>query len=638
MAKIALLLPKEFMKEQAEKVIKRNNFNIHSVKVIQSVDAISEARDAVNKGADIIVSRGYQAKLIQENTNIPVAEMKVSVQDLGLLINKAKALSNKEEPKIAVVSFKNMVEDISYFSELFNIRLYEHYMNDFEDIEDIIKELIAEKIDVVLGGETIVEVVSRYGMHSLFLSSTENSIENALILASKIGDAIDIEQGNKAYIDTVMETSFNGIIKIDTDCKITAINHYVEEILNIKYTNVTGTAVDKVIKEINIDCVRDILRGTRESYSTSIRMNGISAMLIMAPIQADENIYGAIISVRRLELSMNSSENIKDMLMNGFTARYNFSSIVTSSPEYIENLELAKKYALTKAAVLITGGDMLAGERIAQSIHNNSNRRTAPYISVSLDGLNDEEQLITLFGNRDSSDTDNSVKQRGVIESCNIGTVYISDIDKMSPGCQNRLLKIVNYLPVYIPDADERKRFDVKIIASSKTELLPLVEAGKFREELYYCLCPFVVNIPPLRRRPEDIRTIVENRLQDFKDKFSAYITVSDKAMDVITSYNWEGNELQLNFFCDRLFVTTTKRVIDEDYTRRLLDELYPHKADIEGEERLVVYKHPEAEELTQLLEEHRGNRTEVAKALGISTTTLWRKMKKYGLLTKYKN
>ncbi|MCD8089361.1 MAG: DUF296 domain-containing protein, partial [Clostridiales bacterium] len=153
MAKIAVLLPKEFMKEQAEKVIKRNNFNIHSLKVIQSVDAIAEARDAVTNGADIIVSRGYQAKLIQENTNIPVAEMKVSVQDVGLLINKAKALTNKEEPKIAVVSFRNMMEDISCFSELFNIQLYVHYMNDFEDIEDILKELIEEEIDVVLEGK-----------------------------------------------------------------------------------------------------------------------------------------------------------------------------------------------------------------------------------------------------------------------------------------------------------------------------------------------------------------------------------------------------------------------------------------------------------------------------------------------------
>ncbi|MCD8089362.1 MAG: sigma 54-interacting transcriptional regulator [Clostridiales bacterium] len=474
-------------------------------------------------------------------------------------------------------------------------------------------------------------------MHSLFLYSTENSIENALILASKIGEAIDIEQGNKAYIDTVMETSFNGIIKIDKECKITAINHYVEEILNVKYTDATGMAVNKIIPEINIECVTEILRGARESYSTSIRMNGISAMLIMAPIQADDNIYGAIISVRRLELSMNSSGNIKDMLMNGFTAKYSFSSIKTSNPEYRENLELAKKYALTKSAVLITGGDMLESERIAQAIHNNSNRRTAPYISVSVNGLSDEEQMTMLFGSKNSAEADNAVKQRGVIESCNIGTVYISDIDKLSPGCQNRLLKIVNYLPVFRPDADERKRFDVKIIASAKTELLPLVREGKFREELYYCLCPFVVNVPPLKRRNEDIKAIVGNRLEDFKNKFSSYLIISDKAMEVISSHNWEGGELQLNFFCDRLFITTTKRIIDEDYTTRLLEELYPHSQNVNGEERLVVFKHPEAEELIQLLEEHRGNRTEVAKALGISTTTLWRKMKKYGLLSKYK-
>jgi len=636
MAKIAVLLPKEFMLEQAEKVISKGNYNIHYLKVINTVDAISEARNAVNEGADIIVSRGYQAKLIQENTNIVVAEIKVSTQDIAYLIKKSKQLINKKNPKIAIVAFKNMIENISYLSELFDVSIFEYYIDDFEEMDYVIEEISKNSIDIVLGGETVIQITEKYNIPSLFLSSTEDSIEKAFILAKRMAHAIDIEQSNQAYVNTVMETSFNGIIKIDKERRITAINRAVESILEKKNTDVSGTAIEKLMPEINVEYINDILNGKKEKYSTSIRVNGFSVMLVIAPIQFEGNVYGAIISSRKLDTEKADSETIKDMIMNGFTAKYKFSAINTDNKIYMENIELAKKYAIIKSPVFIVSRDSIEAEKIAQAIHNNSNRKNAPYISINCSGMNNEEQKLLLFGN--TAANNDKVAERGVVEVCNLGTLYISEIDKLSLICQYKLFKIINCLPVFKPDVEEAKKYDIKVIVSASKELWSMVKEGTFREDLYYCFCPFIVKIPSLKNRTADIKRILRERLKTFTEKYFTYMTITDEAISAITSYNWEGNEIQFNFFCDRLFLTSSKRVIDEDIVKSLIEELYPNIETVENEERLVIYRYPEAEQIIKMLDKYRGNRAAVANELNISTTTLWRKMKKYGILSKYKN
>ena len=106
--------------------------------------------------------------------------------------------------------------------------------------------------------------------------------------------------------------------------------------------------------------------------------------------------------------------------------------------------------------------------------------------------------------------------------------------------------------------------------------------------------------------------------------------------MDILESFPWPGNELQLETFCERMLLTTAKKTITGDFVQFLLDELYPNAQSIQEDGKVVIYQHPEAAELAELLEKYRGSRSAVAKELGISTTTLWRRMKKYGVISKY--
>lgn len=216
------------------------------------------------------------------------------------------------------------------------------------------------------------------------------------------------------------------------------------------------------------------------------------------------------------------------------------------------------------------------------------------------------------------------------------GTLLIRDIENLCPVCQYRLLRLLQY-KVFMPnDIEETKILDIRIIVTSHKNLAYQVKQGSFREDLYYLLSSMTLQIPPLRQRREDVLYLLEQTLARFNQVYTKYISLSQGAKAVLCEYDWEGNVLQLERFCERLVLTAGKRVVDEVQVKELLAELYPTIRLEHGEEKLVVYQSPEAVKITEILEKCHGNRNQAANELGISTTTLWRKMKKYGISGSY--
>lgn len=214
----------------------------------------------------------------------------------------------------------------------------------------------------------------------------------------------------------------------------------------------------------------------------------------------------------------------------------------------------------------------------------------------------------------------------------NLGTVLIAEVDKLMPAAQYRLYRAIKFDALLQNDLEKSQTLDNRVIVTARKNLAACVRDGEFREDLYYLLNGLTLEVPPLRERPGDIETIVNRCRTEFAKRYTKYLKVSDEAMNCLKLYPWHGNELQLESFCERMLLTTAKKTIHEDYVRYLLDELYPEMELSVNEKRTVIYKHPETIRITELLEKHRGNRAAVAQEMGISTTTLWRHMKKYGV------
>ena len=635
MSKIAILLPKEYMLEQARNVIREDELDIDILKVIKTSDSVYEARQAVEQGAEVVLARGVQAAFIRQYTNIPVAELTLTGQEIGLMIASAKKkVPDKKCPQIALIGFKNMFSDTTYADELFDIRLKFYDITAIEQAAEKVDLAIQEGADVLLGRDNVNALVAQKGIPAQFIDSTEESIRSAIGVAKKMILTAEAEKNFTAQFETVLDNSYNGILEIDENKEIMIVNRAGEELFHKKASQLEGTALEKVIPELEQRYIDDVLSGKRDSFMTSVYVAGVPMMLTAAPIQYENKIRGAIISLyRNASVRKNDADELHSYYLKGYVAHAHFSDIRITGKEMEYCVELSKMYALSKNPVLICGEDGTDKEKLAQCIHNNSSYKAGPFVAVNCSGMTEQMQVDRLFGNPDAEDE--SMK-KGALAIGDHGTIVISEIEKLSLLCQYRLYRAIRYDSLIQNDLERSQTLDNRIIAITGADLYQYVEQGRFRQDLYYLLNSLTVEIPPLRKRPQDIRAIVEDCRVRFTKRYARFPKIAEDAMEALAGFGWQGNEIQLESFCERLFLTSPKKTITSDYVYFLLDTLYPVKERISEDGTTVIYQHPEAARLTELLEKHQGNRSAVAKELGISTTTLWRRMKKYGVINKY--
>lgn len=630
-----MLLPEERMIEPAKRIIEENKLDVAYIKAVHTVDAVNEARNAVEAGAHILVARGYQAKLIKQYTNIPVVEMRFHVQEIGLLIQKAKTIVKKEHPYIVLIAFENMLCDLSYVEELFHVRFKVIYLNRIEEAEGIIAGL-EEAPDIIIGGEGTCRAAETIGYPAIFYQSTEESLQEALLAAKNASYAAESEKLNSAQFETVLDTSFNGIIKVNAEGRIIVINKLIENLLGRNNEEVVGMNLTEVFLEIDSTMVGKVLSGQSEGYSTSISMRKKSWMVLVAPIQYDGKITGAILSLQKLEERKETTAKIQaDMLLHGFTAQTGFRDITTENLRMKEVLETAKMYALSEQPVVIYGQAGTEDYLIAEAIHNNSIRKAGPYVSINIRGMDKERQMEELF-QRDATDIVSQFGAKGAMVKAHHGTLFIKGIEHLTLRVQHQILRTMLSRAQMRTDAQPLDTLDVRIIGSSKVNLKHLVQKGEFSEELYYMIQGLILEIPSLNERPEDLKYKFDSEMNRYKEQYKRPLVVTEGGYRKLQELQWDGNMLQLKTFCERLVLTAKKRVVDEVMMQKLYDELYPHVKEQNGERKVIVYKTPEAEKLEELLEEYHGNRKQVAEELGISTTTLWRRMKKYGIEANY--
>lgn len=636
MTKIAILLPYEDMAETARRVIQENQHQIDYVKVIESENAVNEARIAAEQGADIIIARGYQAQLIKEYTNIPVVEMRFHAQEIGLLILRAKKLSHKETPVIGLIAFENMLCDLSHMEELFGVRLRIAYMERIEEVPDILHSMKKEGVDCVIGGDTVNREAEKIGCLSIKFRATGESIGDAMERAKNMAYAVENEKRNAAQFETVLDTSFNGIIKINSAGRIIAINRLIENLLGKNMEDVKGELLYDIFPQIDKWIVDDILTGARENCSSSIEVRGRNWMFLAAPIQFDGQITGAILSLHAItEIVRKDRKLANDMLLHGFTAETRFTNIHTENEAMRSVLEAAREYSLSDSPVLIYGETGTEYYQISEAIHNNSIRKGGPFVSVNISGLEEEKQMELLFGSRNGTLGKNP-QEKGAVIRANHGTLLIRDIEKLTVQAQCQLIRVILDGAVNRTDALPMENIDVRIIAAAQENLRYGVNKGRFQESLYYVLHGLTLEIPPLNRRSEDLQYYIDKYFKEFCRKYNKYLVITEGGYERLRQFSWQGNKLQLKAFMERLVLTAKKRSIAEGTIQRLFGELYPYVGEAGGGEKVVVYKTEEAVKISELLKKHRGNRKLAAQELGISTTTLWRKMNKYGIESKF--
>jgi len=435
-------------------------------------------------------------------------------------------------------------------------------------------------------------------------------------------------------LETILDTSFNAMMRVNDDHQIFAVNGQMEEILGKKREALVGKTLTEVLPQVDMEMVDNVISGESENYTVSVNIRGRSWMLLMAPIEYKTKITGVILSFHLVtdETEPGAVEQTR-IRMNAFATNVTFKDFHTSDPTWKNTLEQAEAFALSPRPILIYAPPGTEGMMLARAIHTNSRHSAGPFVSVNVRGMNEDQQMDTLF--READETA-ALSSEGAVRKAHHGTLFIRGVEDLSLPAQHQLLRLLLPWRDLRSDVEPVRTVDIRLIVSSKRNLRFLVEDGSFSEELYYLINGLTLTVPPFNRRKDDLGLRFQESLRKYSRRYNRRLHVTDGGMQRVLSLEWPGNDLQLEAFCERLTLSVNKRQIDEVIIQKLYDELYPKLALVDREERLVVYDDPEGVKLRELLEQYHGNRVQVAEALGISTTTLWRRMKKYGIEARY--
>lgn len=185
MAKIAILLPRQTILEYARKVLQEKNLTVPILKVVDNASAVAQAKSAMEAGCQIIIARGLQALMIKAQTNVPVVEMTMSTQEVGLMIQKAKKVLKKEHPIIGIIGFTNMFGNMEYLEEIFEFTLKIYLISSLEEVRDTIHRAINEGVEMVIGGLNVTQTAFEMGFPCLLLKQGRILFVMHLILRRK---------------------------------------------------------------------------------------------------------------------------------------------------------------------------------------------------------------------------------------------------------------------------------------------------------------------------------------------------------------------------------------------------------------------------------------------------------------------
>jgi DNA-binding NtrC family response regulator len=316
-------------------------------------------------------------------------------------------------------------------------------------------------------------------------------------------------------------------------------------------------------------------------------------------------------------------------------------ALVGRAPAMEALFQAIAEVAPSDATVLIQGETGTGKELVAREIHQGSGRGSGPFVAVNCASLAENLLESELFGHVKGAFTGAIRDKPGLFQAANGGTLLLDEIGDVSQALQHRLLRVLQEREV-VPVGDVRpQKVDVRVLAATHRDLREETRAGRFREDLFYRLNVFRLEVPPLRARRSDIPLLVEHFLSDRlgKERAPGGSPVSPLAMRLLQSHPWPGNVRELFSVLESALIRSRDRGRIE--AQHLPDEIREGDRDDSAEEDMAVgrYAPPdspgtERETILAALEEAGGVRSHAARLLGMGRTTLWRKMREYGIDT----
>ncbi len=601
-------------------------------------------------GYDAIISRGSLATSLKQHfIDIPTVEIPITAQDFSQAISLAVASHGRK--KIGIVGTPNMLAMLPFYQRHSDLDVTGVPVNPFEEnyrekFGNAVDQAVRQGCGIIIGGVITEAKCRERAIPCQRLETSEESIWQALTEARRTAHVFRQERHAAMTYRTIVDYAHEGIIATDITGNISLFNNMSSQILGVTEKSALGKPVETIFAKRHHQLTDD-----KQYINAIITHNNTRMTMNKVRLVMGEEHVGSVFTFQDVTSITEIERLVRSKLhKRGHVAKYTFDHILGASKAITAAVNDARVYAGADSNIIIYGESGTGKEIIAQAVHNASSRSKSPFVAVNCAAIPENLLESELFGYVEGAFTGAAKGgKQGLFEQAHQGAIFLDEICDIPMNLQGRLLRVIQEQEVMRIGDDRIIPINVRVLCASNKWLQDLVDQGVFREDLYYRLNVLHINLPPLRERGDDILLLARHYCERHAKAMGKPVPALSVAMqEKMLLHNWKGNVRELKNLCERLVVAGAQTPLHlhdllrlmgternkplplaDDASQRPQTSWIP-QASQEGY-AITLSREEERARIDKALAAAKYSKLKAAKMLGISRTTLWKKMKEYG-------
>ncbi|QKV54855.1 propionate catabolism operon regulatory protein PrpR [Comamonas antarctica] len=613
LAEVALSVTPQFQ-GRAQIHVERGNLE-------RGVELVRKA--VAQQGVEVVVSAGSNASYLRSRIEVPLVTVRVG----GFDIMAALATARAAQGDIALVFFREIPDDVARFLRQFDLPVQLHAYESEAHAHALVEQLAASGVTAIVGPGVAVRAAQLRGLRGVLLYSRD-SIAAAMEEALQLVLSRRAERSERERLAAVLRHLDSGVVATDAQGQVLAANPAADALTGVALTAAVGQPLQHLLPALDARAVQDRVARVHEWAQRKVLVQG-------QPIMESGRPHGAVFTLERASHVEQAFRKLRaHERERSQPARYTLAHVVQASAQMQAVVRRCETVAaLTEAPVLITGPTGVGKELIAQGIHSASRRRGQRFVAVNCGALTESLLESELFGYEDGAFTGARREGKaGLFEAAHRGTVFLDEIGELPFALQTRLLRVLQEREVTRVGASAPVPIDIRVLAATHRDLAAMVQQGSFREDLYFRIAVLRIDLAPLAERPADLLLLADMMVQSAMREIGLAQSMQPVLRllpAVVARHRWPGNARELHNFAQRVAVRCVELAGTPDLAELLALIDHPALPDSAPAASLAAGRSlHEQRHIQQVLADCGGDQGAAAKALGISRTTLWRRLK----------
>lgn len=615
------------------KIASLEGFDLSGVTIIEEVKMSEAGKLAArleSQGAEAIVATAGTAPQMRNQVSIPIVVAELTYFDVLETLKEVESTLGVLKKRVALILHKANSFNMERLQPFLQNRMSFFSFSDEEDLRRIIHLLFEKNFEVLVGGPTTLFLARQLGVRAHQVVFGRETIGAALNRAKDVLAMIRKDREERQRLKTIIDMFPDGIIATNHEGTVTMCNPRALGLLNLSERNVLGKDVCRITDDPTWNEVFE--QGIKQT-DVLIECKKGKIFSTRQPIIENGHIIGSVGTLEDVAKIQKLEHKYRSIQTLGLIARHTFEDIIGCSLVMKEAIDQARAYAEFDSTVLIEGETRTGKEVFAQSIHNAGLRKSGPFVAINCATLSESLLESELLGYEEGAFTGAKRGGKlGLFELAHKGTIFLDEINQIPLQLQARVLRVIQEKVVLRLGGEKVIPVDVRIIVATNENLKEKISSGSFRDDLYYRINVLRLQLPPLRRRKEDIPLLVEHFLRIFVATHGPVRCAPREFLELVSTYDWPGNVRELANYVERYAVLSQKTKVPhplsfQEFTVKKKKETEPDSTSMTL--RIDTLHNMERQIIKHVIDHCGGNKQQAALLLGVSRSSIWNKIRK---------